>query len=240
MRILFCHSWFRLQSTTIHCNQRRVADRNTSHVIFLMHFARLIVCMLHCMAQDEPPQCVCVRASIHPCGHLLIESESSQHFHQWRQDAFSIPHYVIKKERSLCSARQNLRHRKSTMWPTTRKRCLKRNYEGIHDRFLRDPVYCDSQLKKLAGPRKSASQWINWHKKDHSNCLSREEYLRYQKHWYLTMNKSGKNAPMRLRSDFRAAVTILNRLHRESGEERAELIPFQQYQRWHPSSSSSS
>ena len=30
-------------------------------------------------------------------GHLLIESESSQNFHQWRQDAFSIPHYVIKK-----------------------------------------------------------------------------------------------------------------------------------------------
>ena len=30
------------------------------------------------------------------CGHLLIESESSQHFHQWRLDAFSIQNYVIK------------------------------------------------------------------------------------------------------------------------------------------------
>ena len=57
---------------------------------------------------------------------------------------------------------------------------------------------------------------------DHSYHLSREEWLRHQKHWYLTLNKSGKNAPMRLRSDFRAAVTIMNRLHRESGEERAE------------------
>ena len=45
---------------------------------------------------------------------------------------------------------------------------------------------------------------------------------------------------MRLRSDFRTAVTIMNRLHRESGEECPEPIPFQQYQRWHPSSSSSS
>ena len=33
------------------------------------------------------------------CGHLLVESESSQHFHQWRLDAFSILHYVIRKER---------------------------------------------------------------------------------------------------------------------------------------------
>ena len=42
------------------------------------------------------------------CGHLLREGESSQSFHQWRLDAFSIPHYVIKKgATSWCSARQN-------------------------------------------------------------------------------------------------------------------------------------
>ena len=33
------------------------------------------------------------------CGRLLKESESSQHFHQWRLDAFSIENYVIKKGR---------------------------------------------------------------------------------------------------------------------------------------------
>ena len=31
------------------------------------------------------------------CGHLLVESESSQNFNKWRLDALSIPHYVIKK-----------------------------------------------------------------------------------------------------------------------------------------------
>ena len=44
---------------------------------------------------------------------------------------------------------------------------------------------------------------------------------------------------MRLRSDVRAAVTIMNRLHRESREERPEPT-FQKYQSWHPSSSSQS
>ena len=33
------------------------------------------------------------------CGHLLMERESNQHFHQWRLDAFSIPNYEIKKVR---------------------------------------------------------------------------------------------------------------------------------------------
>ena len=44
---------------------------------------------------------------------------------------------------------------------------------------------------------------------------------------------------MKLRSDFRTAVTIMNRLHRESGDDRAEPILFHHYQRWHSSSSSS-
>ena len=42
------------------------------------------------------------------CGHLLKESESSQHFPQWRLDAFSVLHYVIWKGRLHGgSARQN-------------------------------------------------------------------------------------------------------------------------------------
>ena len=48
------------------------------------------------------------------CGHLMVESESSQHFHQWRLDALSIGHYVILNPAlhhqngatSWCSARQ--------------------------------------------------------------------------------------------------------------------------------------
>ena len=50
---------------------------------------------------------------------------------------------------------------------------------------------------------------------DHTYRPSKNEFKRYQGPWHLTLNKSGKNAPMRLRSDFRAAVTIRNRLHRQ-------------------------
>ena len=82
------------------------------------------------------------------CGHLLVESESSQHFHQWRLDAFSTPHYVIKKGRP-----RGARHCKTDpqkehfVAHNARKRCIKKNYDGIHDRFQRDPVYRDSKLK---------------------------------------------------------------------------------------------
>ena len=40
-------------------------DRYTSHLFFLMHFAHLITCIPHCMAQDEPPNVsVCALHSI--------------------------------------------------------------------------------------------------------------------------------------------------------------------------------
>ena len=82
------------------------------------------------------------------CGHLLVESESSQNSNQWRLDALSNPHYVIKKGRP-----RGARHGKTEAQKehfvahNARKRCVKKNYDGIHYRFQRDPVYRDSQLK---------------------------------------------------------------------------------------------
>ena len=174
------------------------------------------------------------------CGHLLVESESSQNFSQWRLDALSIPLYVIKKGR-LDGARHGKTdaQKEHFVAHNARKRCIKKNYDGIHDRFQRDPVYRDSQLK-IGWTEEKCIAMDKLAQEDHSYRLSYEEYERYQKFWFLTLNKSGKNAPMRLRPDFRTSVALMNRLHRESGEERPEPIPFHQYQRWHPSSSSSS
>ena len=117
------------------------------------------------------------------------------------------------------------------------KRCRKRvdsqgeHFKGIHERVLRDHVYRESQLA------------VGW---TEQQCIEMDElakhvedFNRYQGQWYLTLNKSGKNAPMRLRSDFRAAVSLKNRLHRESGGELAEPIYPQQFWRWHPSLSDS-
>ena len=44
-------------------------------------------------------------------------------------------------------------------------------------------------------------------KQNRTHRLSREEFKRCQGQWYLTLNKSGKHAPMRLRPDYRAAVS---------------------------------
>ena len=124
------------------------------------------------------------------------------------------------------------------------KRCCKKvDSEGehltvIHDRFLGDPVDRESQLA-IGWTELKCKEWDELAKEDHTYHLTPEEKKRDQGKWYLTLNKAGKNGPMKLRSDFRAAVSMKNRLHHESGEQGEErLHPYQQ-RRWHSSSSTS-
>ena len=46
-----------------------------------------------------------------------------------------------------------------------------------------------------------------------------------KKNWWISPNTSGKNKPMKLRSDFNEALSKLHRLHRESGVIRRLLHP---------------
>ena len=70
------------------------------------------------------------------CGHLLKESEASQHFHQWRLDAFSIENYVNKKGRPRGARHGRTEAQKEHFIAhNARRRCLKKKFEGIHDRY---------------------------------------------------------------------------------------------------------
>ena len=118
-----------------------------------------------------------------------------------------------------------LKHRMSILWPTTRGRDVSKEITKEFTIVSYETQFFVIRNSKLSGPRrKKCIAMEKLAQEDHSYRLSHEEYLRHQKHWYLTLDKSGKNAPMRLRSDFRTALTLMNRLHRESGEERAEPI----------------
>ena len=109
--------------------------------------------------------------------------------------------------------------------PQRAEEMYQNNFDGIHDRFQRNPVHCDSQLK-IGWTGEKCIAMDNLAQEGHSCCPSSEEYARFLKNWHISLNNQ--------------AVIILNSLHRDSGEERLEQIPYHQYQRWHSSSSSSS
>ena len=175
------------------------------------------------------------------CGHLLRENTSSRRTHRWQLDVLSIPNYVIQNWLPHGSRHgKTEEQRKHFTSHNLRKRCIKKNFEGVHDRFQKDLTFRDSQVR-IDRTEEVCIQMDKDAQKDFIYRMSSDEYFRYKKNWWISLNTSGRNEPMKLRSDFSEALTKLHRLHHhESGEERLAPIPFWLYQKWHPSSSSSS
>ena len=128
-------------------------------------------------------------------------------------------------------------HRKSILLHTTRGRDVSKRILMEFTIASNEIQYIVIRNSKLAGPRRSASQWISWHRKTTSTAHPLRNVRDIGKLEHLT-EQIGQECTDE--TPIRTAVTIMNRLHRESGEERPEPILFHQYQRWHPSSSSSS
>ena len=141
------------------------------------------------------------------CGNLLAESESNQNVRQWRLDALSIPNYVIKKGRP-----HGARHGKTEAQKehfiahNARKRCIKKNFKGIHDRVQKDFRYRDSQLR-IGWIEVKCIEMDELAQKDFTYRTSTEVFERYKKNLYISLNTSGRNAPMKLRSDFQELLT---------------------------------
>ena len=73
------------------------------------------------------------------CGHLLRENQCSRGILRWQLDLLSIPNYVIKKGRPhgnrYGKTEEQIKHH---IAHDLRKRCIKKGFEGIHDRFEKD------------------------------------------------------------------------------------------------------
>ena len=60
-----------------------------------------------------------------------------------------------------------------------RKRCIKRNFEGIHDRFLKDPTFRSSQLERDR-TEEVCIQMDKDAQRDFTYRMTQEEYFRYR------------------------------------------------------------
>ena len=135
-------------------------------------------------------------------------------------DLLSVPEYVIKKgrphghrygkkpgDKEYCTANH------------LKKKCKKRDFQGIHDRFLRDQ---ELSIRMIENHRDEelCRRWDALADEDHTHHLTAQEYLHYKNKWWLHSNKQGSNTmPLRHRSDFKEALSTLQRLQQGAGEE---------------------
>ena len=119
-----------------------------------------------------------------------------------------------------------------------KKRCIKKGYQGIHDRFVNDPDFRASQLEHDRD-EEVCTKMDELAQKDFSHHMTQAEYFRYRRNWWISLN-NGNTGPLRNRSDFNEALSTSHHQHQESGERQLRPVPFGKYQYWHQSSSSSS
>ena len=82
------------------------------------------------------------------------------------------------------------------------------------------------------GQNKSAKSGMNLQKKT-IPIISLQRKRKDTKDNGILPEQIRQNGPMKLRSDFRAAVLMINRLHHESGEQVEERLHPDQQRRWH-------
>ena len=80
---------------------------------------------------------------------LLKESAANRGVIQYTLDLLSIPNYVIKKGRPHGHRYGKTPEKEEYhLAHNLKKRCIKRHFKGIHDRFLRDPEFRRSMLER--------------------------------------------------------------------------------------------
>ena len=116
------------------------------------------------------------------CGQFLVDSESRRELNEQRLDALSFPNNVIKKGPTHGARHGKTEEQKEyyIAWNAW-KRCCKKvdsqggDFTGIYDRFLRDPVYRESQLA-IGWTEQKCKEWDDLAKEDRTYHLSTEEF----------------------------------------------------------------
>ena len=115
------------------------------------------------------------------CGHLLKGNKSRRRILRWTLDLLSIPNCVIKKGRPHGHRYgKTEEQREHFVAHYLRKRCIKRGFEGIHDRFQNDPIFRESLLS-IDRTEEVCIQMDKDAQKGFTYRMTDDDYFRYKK-----------------------------------------------------------
>ena len=166
------------------------------------------------------------------CGHFLRNgTEENEKFVQYTMDLLSFPDYYNKKGRPH-GHRYGKKpgDREYYIAHQLKKKCKKKYFQGIHDRFVRDDKFRRNKIE-IGRTEDLCRQMDDLADEDHTHHLTPQEIDNYQSNWWIRSNKIGSETmPIRHRSDFKHALSTLLQLKEEEA---------QRNQRWTQSYSSS-
>ena len=166
------------------------------------------------------------------CGHLLTnDSAENRKYISAVLDLFSIPNFYIRKGRP-----HGHRYWKAPgckEYHTANqlaRRCRKKKYDSIHDRFIRDKTFRKAMIE-VGRSEKIIMEMDQLASEDHTHEATRAEINVYRGNWWIRSNVVNFDTmPTRHQPDFKKALSTMHRLKKAEDEK--------QYAKWSQSSSS--
>ena len=145
------------------------------------------------------------------CGHFLRKgTEENKKFVQYTMDLHSIPNFYIKKGRPH-GHRYGKKpgDREFYIAKSLKKKCKKKNFVGIHDRFIRDEKFRKNMFD-TGRTEEICRQMDDLADEDHTHHLTPKEIRDYRNNWWIRSNTVGSDTmPIWHRSDFKQALSTL-------------------------------
>ena len=130
----------------------------------------------------------------------------------------SIPNYYIKKGRP-----HGHRYGKKPgdheyyIANSLKKKCKKKFYLGIHDRFIRDEKFRKNMFD-IGRTEEICREMDKLADEDHTHHITPQEIRVYRNNWWIRSNTVGSDTmPVRHRPDFKQALSTLRQLKNQEG-----------------------
>ena len=107
---------------------------------------------------------------------------ANRSFIEYSLDLLSIPEYVIEKGRKTSWPQiwDPRKEKEYHLVHNVKRRCIKKYFKGILDRFLRDHVFCKRMLEHDRD-EDVFCEWDDLAEQDFTNRMSKPDYFHYRK-----------------------------------------------------------
>ena len=137
-------------------------------------------------------------------------TEENKKFVQSTMDLLSIPNYYIKKGRHHGHRYgEKPGYHEYYIENSLKKKCKKKLYLGIHDRFIRDEKFRKNMFD-VGRSEELCREMDKLANEDHTHHITAEEISVYRNNWWLRSNTVGSDTMLvRHRADFEQALSTL-------------------------------
>ena len=160
------------------------------------------------------------------CGHLMTkDSAENRMYISAVLDTFSIPNFYIRKNRPHGHRYGKAPGCKDYFTANQlAKKCRKKKYDSIHDRYIRDKTFRKSMIE-VGRSEQMIKEMDKLASEDHTYKANKEEIEFYRGNWWIHTNVAHfDSVPTRYEPEFKNALSTMQRLKRAEDKKKQETL----------------